>query len=73
MSSSKGEKGNEPACSDAAVVSLVHELEELCGAWLAPHIDALRKGAYRPRPKVINDTLWGSIRLLPWEVAILDS
>jgi hypothetical protein len=50
--------------------------------------DALKRGVeefaeeyvansrYRPHlpdePKIVHDTLWGTIRLYPWEIAILD-
>ena len=56
-----------------AASSLELELQALCDAWLAPHIARIESGATQPRPKVINDALWGTIRLYPWEVALLDS
>lgn len=68
--------GPETTGADApreAVDRLERELEEICADWLRPHIERIRSGAVQPRPKVINDGLWGSLRLFPWEVAVLDS
>lgn len=52
---------------------LICDLEGLCERWFRPQIDRLREGRTRPRPKVLNDPVWGSIRLHPWEVALLDT
>jgi deoxynucleoside triphosphate triphosphohydrolase SAMHD1 len=53
--------------------ALIVELQALCANWLAPQITRIARREYQPRPKVINDTIWGSIHLHAWEVAILDS
>ncbi len=60
------EAGAKPA-------ELVSELERLCASWLEPEKQRLRAAQAPPRPKVVNDLLWGSIRLNSWEVALLDS
>jgi HD superfamily phosphohydrolase len=56
-----------------AAAQLISELNDLCAEYLDPQIRRLQDGEVYPRPKVVNDALWGSIRLAPWEVAILDS
>lgn len=48
-------------------------LEEICESYLRPQIERIRRRECTPHDKVINDTLWGSIRLYRWEVALLDS
>ncbi len=53
--------------------SLIRELEHTAEDWLRPQIERIRTGASQPRPKLVNDALWGSLRLFPWEVAVLDS
>jgi deoxynucleoside triphosphate triphosphohydrolase SAMHD1 len=57
----------------AKPAELVAELEDVCARWLAPQKARLRATQALPRPKVVNDLLWGSIRLDSWEVALLDS
>jgi HD superfamily phosphohydrolase len=52
---------------------LREQLESWVARGLSPYIDRLQAGELQPRPKVINDTLWGSVRLESWEVAILDT
>src|SRR5580658_7570145 len=52
---------------------LREQLERCVGTWLEPYIKRLQSGELQPRPKVINDAVWGSIRLESWEVAILDT
>src|ERR1043165_8229881 len=52
---------------------LIHELEQLCAEWLEPQARRLREGRVIARVRVFNDALWGSIRLYPWEVAVLDT
>ena len=59
--------------SSLVAQALIDELQDLCRKWLQPLIERIRHREYQPRPKVINDTLWGSIHLHAWEVAILDS
>lgn len=56
-----------------AADALTKELEDCAERWLRPYLDRLQSGELHPRPKVINDALWGSIRLESWEVAILDT
>ena len=50
---------------------LSKKIDGLCEAWLAQ--SAERITAAELRPKQINDVIWGTVELLPWEVAILDS
>lgn len=57
----------------AKPAELVAELEGLCAQWLDGQKQRLRAAQALPRPKVVNDLLWGSIRLNSWEVALLDS
>lgn len=49
--------------------ALVDGIEEFAAEYVA-------NPEYRPHlpeePKIIHDTLWGTIRLYPWEVAIID-
>lgn len=40
---------------------------------LAPYQQRLERASEPPQGRVINDAVWGSIRLEPWEVAIVDS
>ncbi len=53
--------------------ALTAELERLCDQWVAPHTERLRAGHSHARPKVINDPVWGTIRLFSWEAALLDT
>lgn len=53
--------------------ALTAELERLCDHWVAPHTERLRAGHSHARPKVINDPVWGTIRLFSWEAALLDT
>jgi HD superfamily phosphohydrolase len=55
---------------------LAGELDKLATDWLSPLVEWL--GESDPnrqefRPKQINDPIWGTIELAPWEVALLDS
>jgi hypothetical protein len=43
-----------------AAAQLIFELQELCAEYLDPQIRRLKKGDAYPRPKVVNDALWGS-------------
>lgn len=63
--------GLEPPDDEAR--ALRGELETLAAAWLDPYVDALATGRVRVEQKVLNDAVWGSIRLFPWEIAVLDS
>jgi HD superfamily phosphohydrolase len=56
-----------------AAQGLIAEIEDFCDESLGPQIQRLQSEEVYPRPKVVNDALWGSVRLWPWEVAILDS
>jgi len=50
---------------------LISEVAQRC---VVPIIANLaRKSSHGSFPKTINDPIWGSIELYPWEVAILDS
>ena len=55
----------------AAAPDLAAEINILCEGWLRPLIDRLDNAEFRP--KLINDAIWGTVELLPWEVALLDS
>ena len=54
-----------------AAPALSKEIDELCEAWLTSSIERISLAELRP--KQINDVIWGTVELLPWEVAILDS
>ncbi|MDB4946672.1 MAG: putative dNTP triphosphohydrolase, Archaeal subgroup [Labilithrix sp.] len=58
---------------EGETIELIVGLEACVEGWLRPFIQRLKSGEVQPRPKVINDALWGSIRLDSWEVAILDT
>ncbi len=53
---------------------LASELDELVSHWLSGLINKL-EARYPPefRPKQVNDPVWGTIELLPWEVGLLDT
>ena len=57
----------------SSAAALVGQLERLCAQWIAPHTARLRAGHSHARPKVINDPVWGTIRLFSWEAALLDT
>lgn len=46
-------------------------IDRLCSVWLQPLLEQLGNQAFRP--KQINDAVWGTVDLLPWEVALLDA
>ena len=48
--------------------ALVNEVNTLVAGWLPA--ERLRGGF---RPKQVNDPIWGTVELLPWEVALLDT
>ena len=54
-----------------AAPDLSREIDRLCEAWVTSSLE--RISAAELRPKQINDVIWGTVELLPWEVAILDS
>jgi HD superfamily phosphohydrolase len=56
-----------------SATALITELERLSDRWIAPHTARLRAGHSHARPKVINDPVWGTIRLYSWEAALLDT
>lgn len=55
--------------------SLFAELDPLVDGWLAELLAKLEvektSGAFRP--KQVNDPVWGTVELMPWEVALLDT
>lgn len=55
----------------AAAPDLTVEIDELCEEWLRPLSEGLESAEFRP--KQINDAVWGTVELLPWEVALLDT
>ncbi len=57
----------------AALEDLRRDLAAEAERWLRPHITRLQAGQYVPRPKVVNDAVWGTTHLHKWEVAVLDS
>lgn len=53
---------------------LAAQTEILVKGWLQDLLDRLQTGELPEfRPKQVNDPIWGTIELLPWEVAILDT
>ena len=58
-----------------AAPALTVALDALAAEWLKPLIDRLNAKRFvnETRPKQINDPVWGTIELLPWEVALLDT
>ena len=48
-------------------------LSELAGEWISPLLEELPIQSARAFPKSINDPIWGTIELLPWETLLLDS
>jgi HD superfamily phosphohydrolase len=53
---------------------LAGELDGLANAWLSPLLQRLNDPNRQEfRPKQINDPIWGTIELAPWEVALLDT
>ena len=50
------------------------DLKEIFGPRLRSYVEAIRHLPSRPkRPKVINDSIWKTVRLEPWEMVVLDS
>ncbi|WP_188055767.1 HD domain-containing protein [Sphingosinithalassobacter sp. CS137] len=53
---------------------LSNRLDALVGGWTEPLARRLDQGTRsQSRPKQVNDPIWGTIELLPWEVALLDT
>lgn len=53
---------------------LTGELDGLAHDWLGPLLQRLNDANHSEfRPKQINDPIWGTIELAPWEVALLDT
>jgi HD superfamily phosphohydrolase len=58
----------------AKAPDLVCEIDQLARQWLEPLLIKLKSPERREfRPKQINDPIWGTIELAPWEVALLDT
>src|SRR4051812_25134357 len=49
------------------------DLEEFFVAPLKDYLDRLRERSRPSTPKIINDPLWHTIRVDPWEIVLLDS
>ncbi len=53
---------------------LAAEVDELAAAWLKSLLERLGSANHwELRPKQVNDPIWGTIELAPWEVALLDT
>jgi len=54
--------------------NLVKEVDDVCEQWLTNLVSKIDDDAPLDfQPKQVNDPVWGTIELLPWEVAILDT
>lgn len=62
-------------CFRERTPALTQRIDELVGLWLAPLRERLATGLNSDeyRPKQVNDPIWGTIELRPWEVALLDT
>lgn len=56
-----------------AVPALATQVDGLCAGWVEVLLSRLREDPKQFRPKQLNDPIWGTIELLPREVALLDS
>jgi HD superfamily phosphohydrolase len=57
-----------------AAPKLAAQTESLVQGWLSDLLEKLKAGHFPEfRPKQVNDPIWGTIELLPWEVALLDT
>ncbi len=57
-----------------AAPALTADIDALAGKWVKSLTDKISDGSnIEFRPKQINDPVWGTIELLPWEVALLDT
>ena len=53
---------------------LSKQVDALVAEWLKPLLEKLDAGRFAEfRPKQVHDPIWGTIELLPWEVALLDT
>jgi HD superfamily phosphohydrolase len=53
---------------------LSEQVDALVAEWLKPLLDKLGAERFAEfRPKQVHDPIWGTIELLPWEVALLDT
>ncbi len=58
----------------ASTPALSQRVDALVANWLAPLLTNIDGGGLSEfRPKQVNDPIWGTIELLPWEVALLDT
>lgn len=58
----------------AACPDLTRRIDALAARWLKRLTDALATKRDQPfRPKQVNDPVWGTIELYPWEVALIDT
>ncbi|WP_299083990.1 HD domain-containing protein [uncultured Ruegeria sp.] len=54
--------------------SLTREIDSVCQPWLEGlHEKLSSENLTEFQPKQVNDPIWGTIELLPWEVALLDT
>jgi HD superfamily phosphohydrolase len=54
--------------------NLISDVDALTSEWLQKLLDKIRGSApLEFRPKQVNDPVWGTVELLPWEVALLDT
>jgi HD superfamily phosphohydrolase len=54
--------------------NLTAEIDELASIWLSKLSSKIDSGApLEFRPKQVHDPVWGTVELLPWEVALLDT
>jgi HD superfamily phosphohydrolase len=67
--------GEQPirAALREAVPALAKQVDGLCASWVEILLARLRDDPKQFRPKQLNDPVWGTIELLPREVALLDS
>lgn len=62
-----------PAEAQPSTRRIAGDIGAVVEEWLRPYLDQLDQRRTGFSDKVLNDCIWGSIRLLPWEVALLDS
>jgi HD superfamily phosphohydrolase len=53
--------------------SIWAEIHLLCGRWLEEPLKLSRRPRASYRIKHLNDPIWGTIELMPWEMTLLDS
>src|ERR1700704_464905 len=57
-----------------AAPTLLAQTDSLVEGWLSELLEKLGTSNFPEfRPKQVNDPIWGTIELLPWEVALLDT